>query len=236
MARKTAVTRAAAPPSKRSKFTPKAKAAAAARPPLKDHEKSKAAEDALNADSDATDYEDESPPKETPSPPHNNEPTTTTTESDDDSLMDTTKAPASGEAIGEVEQDNDDDMTPYKQDDWDNIDDLYDKNLPGVIDVAASAGSTNSTLETTTTMKLKDAIVQKVANNIFGSLKFAMNVYCTKAFNNYKGLYGDNATMEGTFMQEFVKETGHIKVRRTAEQCFRISHTIQSSTGQLERC
>jgi hypothetical protein len=200
--RKTSVTRAA-PPAKRSKFTTPTAAVAGGQGarPMKDHEKSKAAEDAFNEDSDATDCED-GPPKVSPSPPHNFEPTTTT---DDEDVLDTA---ASGEALGEEEQHNDDDEIPYKDDDLENIDDLYDHDLPEVIDLA-SAGS-NSTIETPTTMKLKDAILQKVEEKIVGSLKFAMNVYCTKAFNNYKGLYGDNATMDGTFMQEFVKDTVHI--------------------------
>jgi hypothetical protein len=77
-----------------------------------------------------------------------------------------------------------------------------DKEVPGMIHLT----STDETDLEASSMTIEDAIEHKVDANIFASLKYHMQVHVLNSFQDYKGLYGNEATMDGTFVQEFVKK------------------------------
>jgi hypothetical protein len=52
--------------------------------------------------------------------------------------------------------------------------------------------------------RLQDAIAKKTEQEMMGSLTWSLQVHCTKMFPTHKGLYGDNETFTGRFMQGFV--------------------------------
>jgi hypothetical protein len=81
--------------------------------------------------------------------------------------------------------------------------------VPGVI--GASPNSFTDSLSTppsnvsTSTMRLRDAIVAKRDEEMMEQLELTMTNYALKAFAMYKGLYGLEETIDGDFMKEFRK-------------------------------
>jgi hypothetical protein len=80
--------------------------------------------------------------------------------------------------------------------------------VPGVI--GASPNSFTDSLSTpsnasTSTMRLRDAIVAKRDDEMMEQLELTMTNYAIKAFAMYKGLYGPDETIDGDFMKEFRK-------------------------------
>jgi hypothetical protein len=90
------------------------------------------------------------------------------------------------------------------------------KKVPGVIGITLNAAakqpaSTDITISTTST--LDDMIETKVDEDIISSLEVQMMVFVTRTFHNYKGLYGDEATMYGVFMTKYMQFQAHVTVR-----------------------
>jgi hypothetical protein len=88
--------------------------------------------------------------------------------------------------------------------------------VPGVIGITLNAAgkqpaSTDITISTTST--LDDMIETKVDEDIISSLEVQMMVFVTRTFHNYKGLYGDEATMYGDFMTKYMQFQAHVTVR-----------------------
>jgi hypothetical protein len=89
------------------------------------------------------------------------------------------------------------------------------RSVPGMIAGGASPNSSagdslgTSSITTTTTMRarLRDAVEEKISEDLVVALELTMTNYAVREFPTYKGLYGPDETMDGDFMKTFRKQT-----------------------------